>query len=150
MNILILILNRIYFFLSKVKNQSPFLGTIILGTLLITVTLGNIKLAIYAFKPELLTTNYIVEVIIILVVLVFLFWFSKKKKSQIIKSNIKSPAKNNIIVSFIFLFTVICFILLANINREKIFTERKAKFSIEQLEKQKSLERKLRDWWNGK
>ena len=46
MNFVNLLINRICFFLTKVKNQSPFSGAILLVSLMMAITLNSI-IAIY-------------------------------------------------------------------------------------------------------
>lgn len=145
MNLLTLIFNRIYFFLNKVKNQSPFIGTLILVTLLVCINIGNIELFVYAFKSEPLVLNYSIEFLIMIVVIVLLFFYAKNKKHLIIQMDIKSSTIKNFIVAFLFLFTLISFICLANINRIKIFKEQP--HSFQNKDKRESIEGKIRKWF---
>ncbi len=143
MNFLILILNRAYFFLLKVKNQSPLLGATILVTLLFSVSIHNLMLLIFAFSNEALKIDNRIEFAGMILIFFILFEYAKKRKSRIIQVNIKRRALKNTVVTLIFLCTTILFILLSNINREKIFMDTKKENNPA---KRESLEGRIRNW----
>jgi magnesium-transporting ATPase (P-type) len=134
--------------LCKVKNQSPLLGTSILLSLLIILNFMNVVLAIYAPRKEYSLLNPIIYYGLFFVINVLMYLYANKKKHLIIKNNIV-PKWKDWTVFLLFVVSTICFIYLVNINRQKIFSNRKAKYPTEQPIKQNSLESKLRDWWNN-
>jgi hypothetical protein len=145
MNYIIIILNRVYFFLVKVKNQSPFLGAVILVSLIISVSLYNIQLLIYTFMIESIIIDNRIFFLGMLIIFFILYTYAKKKKTQIMEQNINYATVKNIVVASFFLFTIVSTIFLANINREKISKERQ-QMQSKQSHKE-SLESKVRKWF---
>jgi hypothetical protein len=145
MNYIIIILNRVYFFLVKVKNQSPFLGAVILVSLIISVSLYNIQLLIYTFMIESIIIDNRIFFLGMLIIFFILYTYAKKKKTQIMEQNINYATVKNIVVASFFLFTIVSTIFLANINREKISKERQ-QMQSKQSHKE-SLESKIRKWF---
>jgi len=139
MNILIIILNRIYCFLKKVKNQSPFFGTIGLVSLLLNSLVFNIVTFIYILIDKPLKINGIIYFLIWGAFFFTVYLYATKRKAQIIE--VKTSTRLNILVAGIFLFTLISFIWCANINREKLSKE---KSEILVKPKKESLEGKIR------
>lgn len=145
MNFLIIILNRIYFFLIKVKNQSPIFGAVTLVTVLISFSLLNIIGFYYAFKIEPFIINIPLFVLVSILIFIPLFFYTSKRKLMITEKSITFPNTKNIIVSMLFLFTLVSTIFLANINREKISQQSKKVKSIKP--QKESLEGKIRKWF---
>ncbi|MDR2839682.1 MAG: hypothetical protein LBV75_00225 [Paludibacter sp.] len=108
----------------------------------------NVVLAIYAPRKEYSLLNPIIYYGLFFVINVLMYLYANKKKHLIIKNNIV-PKWKDWTVFLLFVVSTICFIYLVNINRQKIFSNRKAKYPTEQPIKQNSLESKLRDWWNN-
>lgn len=129
MNYIILILNRVYWFLKLVKNPSPFLGAIILVTLLIGLSIRNLLLVFFFFKSEPMITNIGVDFLILVGVFILMYLFSMKKRELIEAARVNSSKLQNWFVCFLFLLTIVSFILLANLNRDKIFKESSGKIS---------------------
>lgn len=129
MRYIILILNRVYWFLTLVKNPSPFLGAIILVTLLIGVSIRNLLLVFYFFESEPMITNIGIDFLILVVIFFFIYWFSIKNKEHIEADRVNYSKFQNWFVCFLFLFTLVSFVFLANLNREKIFRENSGKIS---------------------
>ena len=74
------------------------------------------------------------------------YYFVVRKK-KFLSFNFHKDRKGGIyIITFIIALSV-SFIILANINREKIFKERRENPSIEQIERRPSLEGKIRKWF---
>lgn len=145
MRYIILILNRVYWFLTLVKNPSPFLGAVILVTLLIGVSIRNLLLVFYSFKSEPMITNIGIDFLILVVVFIFMYWFSMKNKELIKAARVNYSKFQNWFVCFLFLFTIVSFILLANLNRKKIFDQIDSSYSNDpQIE---SLEGEIRNWF---
>lgn len=144
---LLIILNRMYKLLTKVKNQSPFLGALILVTLLFSFTSLNIIGFYFMFKHEFFIINIPFFILFNIFIFILLYFYSRRHIPFIKKGNVSSPSIKNLIVLFIYLFTLISFIFLANINREKILKENK---HIPQTEKRESLEGKIRKWFKNK
>ncbi len=142
---MVLILNMVYWFLTSVKNPSPFLGAVILVTLLIGVSLRNLLLTFYAFKPEPMITNNGRDFLILGVVFILMYWFSTKKRDQIEAARVEATKLQSWVIALLFISTLVAFILLANVNREKIFNQVDSN-SLNKLQKE-SLEAKIRKWF---
>lgn len=140
MNILTVILNRVYCFLTKVKNQSPFLGSVILVALLINSLLNNIVLTVYVFKDKPLKDNGLIYFSVLVLILIIVYFYAIKRKNQIVE--VKPSPKFNFLVASIFLFTLISFIWIANINRAMLSKEKPDTIVKPQKE---SLEGKIRN-----
>jgi hypothetical protein len=135
MNILTIILNRVYHFLIKTKNQSPFLGTIILVALLLNTLTYFLIMSIGIVNNKGGILYYSIWGIITLLV----YLYARKKKYQI--KEVKLSTKKSILVAGIFLFTLISFIWCASINRAKLSKQNSN--ILEKIQKE-SLERKIR------
>ncbi len=142
MNPLTIILNRVFWFLTKVKNQSPLLGASILVSILIGVFLRNVVLLIYVFKKHPLKTYNWLDYTIFLLIFLLTYFYARKKKGEIMNNALWSSKGNNLFVVFLYLFIVFSFIFLAKVNRDKIFTETKKEQS--DLPRKESLENKIR------
>lgn len=143
MNILTILLNRVYFLLLKAKNQSPFFGAVLIVSLLLNTLLDNIISVIYLLDDKTNKTDRIIYYSIWVIITVIVYIYATKRKAQIIK--LKSSTKLTLLVVGIFLFTLISFIWCANINREKLDKERSA---IEVKSHKKSLEGRIRKWFD--
>ena len=139
MNILTIILNRVYYFLSKVKNQSPFLGSIILVALLLNALAYTIIIFIDLINDKSNKIDEILYYSIWGLITVLVYLYARKRKAQIIE--VKPSTKLNLLVAGIFLFTLISFIWCTNINREKLSKE---KPNISVKPQKESLEGKIR------
>ena len=139
MNILTIILNRVYYFLTKVKNQSPFLGTIILVALLLNALSYAITIFIDLMSDKSNKINELLYCFIWGTITVLVYLYARKRKAQIIE--LKLPTKLNFLVAGIFLITLISFIWCANINREKLSKENS---NILEKPKKESVEGKIR------
>ncbi|WP_156131533.1 hypothetical protein [Pedobacter kyungheensis] len=120
MNVLILVFNRVYFVLQKVGNQSPFIGAVILVTLLISSIVFSIWLSVFAFKVEalhLLGSRYFS---IIFIIFIILYLFANKHKEKITNDSIEVSPIKGIYVLSLFILALLAFIFLSNINREKM------------------------------
>ena len=145
MRYIVLVFNRVYWFLTKVRNQSPFLGAVILVTLLIGASFLNLLLAFYAFRPEPMIINNGAGFLILGILFILTYWFSTKKRDLIEAPRVESSKLQNWIVALLFISTAIAHSLLANINREKIFNHMdSSSFNKPQKE---SLEGKIRKWF---
>lgn len=145
MNFLIIILNRVYVLLTKVKNQSPLFGAITLVTILIDFSLLNIVGFYSSFKIEPITVNIPVFIALSILTFVPLFFYSKKNESLITEKIIPSHKTNNLLVIILYLFTFVSTIYLANINRTKILGQAKKEQSIKP--RKESLEGKIKKWF---
>jgi hypothetical protein len=143
MNVLVLVFNRMYFILQKVGNQSPFLGAVILVTILISSVILSIWLGVFAFRDEALHIQSGTYFLIIVVVFTLLYLFANKYKEKIICYNIDVPRLKNIYVLSLFIVALGTFIFLSNINRAKIFKERS---TLINRNKKESLESEIRKW----
>lgn len=141
MNILIIILNRVYYFLTKVKNPYPFFGALILVALLINSLLNNLVTFIYLLNDKPNKINEIAYFSILLVIFLLVYFYASKRKIQIVETRINSAHKLNLLVAGIFLFTLFSFIWFANVNREKLSKEKPDAIVKPQKE---SLEGKIR------
>lgn len=139
MNILTIILNRVYCFLTKVKNQSPFFGTVGLVSLLLNSLVFNLVTFIYILNDKSLKINEIVYFFVWGVFSFIVYFYATKRKAEIIE--VKPSTKLNFLVGGIFLFTLISFIWCANINREQLSKEKSDNF---EKPKKESLEGKIR------
>ncbi|MFT4017882.1 MAG: hypothetical protein QM668_13035 [Agriterribacter sp.] len=143
MNFLIVILNRVYFFLTKVKNQSPLFGAVTLVTVLISFSILNIIGLYYAFKiKSVIIVNIPLFLVLNLLIFIPLYFYANKNKALITERTVPYFKTKNLIVVILFLFTVVSTIYLASINRDKISEQTKK----EQYEKprKESLEGKIR------
>ena len=145
MNILIVILNRVYLLLTKVKNQSPLLGASILVSLLVGTLISNIFLLIYAFKSSPLCNDNWIDYIVFALIFILVYYYAYKNRQKVINHSLFSGLRNNLFVILLYVFTLVSFIFLANINRAKIFSQ----VHNEQSNKprKESLEGKIRKWF---
>ena len=142
MNILTVILNRVYFFLVKVKNQSPFFGAIVLVSLLLNILLNNLITVIHLLNDKPNKIDGIVYCLIWGIITGLVYFYARKRKTQI--EEVKPSTRLNLLVVGVFLFTLISFIWCANINREKLSKEN-LKTSVKP--QKESLEGKIRKWF---
>jgi len=143
MNILIVVLNRVYLLLTKVKNQSPLFGAVTLVTILISFTTLNL-IGFYSIKIAPITINIPQFLCFNLLVFIPLFFYAKRNKGLITEGIVSSPKRTNLIVALVYLFTIVSTIYLANINRDKISKQTKQE-SVEPHKE--SLEGKIRKWF---
>jgi hypothetical protein len=142
MNFVNLLINRICFFLAKVKNQSPFTAAVLLVSLIMNIIFNSIIGIYYIIidKPNSFNLFYYISWLIITILM---FVYSNKNKEKIL--NLKTQKKDNYIVILFIIIFLIFFIKIANINREKIFS---LKEYDPNKPKKESLEGKIRKWWN--
>nr|WP_315421006.1 hypothetical protein [uncultured Pedobacter sp.] len=141
MKIVVLILNRVYSFLEKVGNQSPFLGAVILVAILISSIILSVWLCVFAFKDKALHIQTGTYFLIIFGVFILLYLFANKYKEKITSYDIGVSRVNNIYVLIIYVVALGTFIFLSNINRQKIFKDRGALIN---RNKKDSLESEIR------
>lgn len=142
MNILIIIINRVYFFLVKVKNQTPFFGAIVLVSLLLNILLNNLITVIHLLSDKPNKIDGIVYYSIWGVITVLVYFYARKRKAQI--EEVKPSTSLNLLVVGIFLFALLSFIWCANINRKKL-SEKDLKIGVKS--QNESLEGKIRKWF---
>lgn len=145
MNILIVILNRVYLFLTKVKNQSPLFGAVTLVTILISFSLLNTIGFYYTSKIEPIIINIPAFIGLSILIFIPLFFYSKRNEYLITERVVTSHKTKNLLVIILYLFTFVSTIYLANINRTKIIEQTKQEQSIEP--RKESLEGKIRKWF---
>ncbi|MDR2840288.1 MAG: hypothetical protein LBV75_03330 [Paludibacter sp.] len=92
-------------------------------------------------------TEYNILILAVLIMLLNYRLFIKNKK--FLNFGFIKSKKGTITITLVIIAIGIQFVIIANLNRQKIFSNRKAKYSTEQPIKQNSLESKLRDWWNN-
>ena len=112
MNILTVILNRVYLLLVKVKNQSPFFGAIVLVGLLLNVIFDNLITITQLIGDKPNKTNGLLYYSTWIIITILVYLFAKKRKTQIVE--VKLSTKFNFIVSGIFLLTLISVIWCGN------------------------------------
>lgn len=122
MNILTIILNRVYCFLIKVKNPYPFFGALILVALLLNTLLVNLIAVFYIFNDKPNKINEFVYFSVLALIFIIVYFYAIKRKNQIIE--VKPSPKLNLLVASIFLLTLISFIWCANVNRAKLSKEK--------------------------
>lgn len=144
MNFLIILLNCIYLFLTKVKNQSPFFGSVIFVTILISFSFLNIIGLYYMFKIESFRINIPLFLVLNIFIFIILYFYASKNKVLITERAISS-VKINILVLIFILFTIMSTLYLANNNRSKMPSEKVKKIS-DKPHKQ-SLESKIKKWF---
>jgi hypothetical protein len=128
MNFLTLLINRIYYFLAnKTKNQSPFLGAVILVSVIGYFLFCSLVLLIYLFSEQFVRISHFVHLLIGLCFFVALNYYSRKMKSQIMYGEPKRLKRTNYLVVAFCLVVMFLFISLANVNRSKIFAQTKAR-----------------------
>lgn len=145
MHFLIVILNRVYLLLTKVKNQSPLFGAVTLVTILIDFSLLNIAGFYSVFRTEPIKVNIPAFIGLSILTFVPLFFYSKRNEYLITERVITSHKTKNLIVIILYLFTFVSTIYLASINRTKIIEQTKQEQSIKP--KKESLEGKIRKWF---
>lgn len=145
MNFFIIILNRVYLLLVKVKNQSPLLGSVILVTILISFNLINIFSLYYAFKEKPLIVGTPFFLFFNILIFIPLLFYANRCKLLIIDRKISSPNKKSMLVLLLYLFTILSFIYLANVNRRIISNQYKIIPPTGQ--EKESLERRIRRWF---
>ena len=144
MNYLIILLNRVHFFLKKVNNQSALLGASILVSLVLFFNVGNVILLIYSTSKNYSTISIKIGIPVLLFIFFLVYTLAFKKKKQVTAI----VTKNNFIDSFVvvlFIATTVLFVYLANINRAKI-KQISADNQLKELRKQ-SLEEKVNRWF---
>lgn len=144
MNYLIILLNRVHFFLTKVNNQSALLGASILVSLVLFFNVGNVILLIYSTSKNYSTISIKIGIPVLLFIFFLVYTLAFKKKKQVTAI----VTKNNFIDSFVvvlFIATAVLFVYLANINRAKI-NQISADHQLKELRKQ-SLEEKVNRWF---
>jgi hypothetical protein len=139
MNILTIMLNRVHLLLTKVNNQSPFLGAILLVALLINLLFDNLITIIYHINDKPNKINGVLYYLVWGIITLLVYLYARKRKTQIV--DIKLSVRYNFVVASIFLFTIIIVIYFGNINREKLSKE---KPKIVLKHKKKSLEGRIR------
>jgi hypothetical protein len=147
MNFLIIILNRVYLLLTKVKNQSPLLGASILVSLFVGILIENVFLFIYAFKPVALSTSNWIDYILMLIIFLLIYFYARKKKQQVVNHSLVQGIKYNLFVAFVYISTIVSFVFLANINADKILNQNRKEHSTKP--KKESLEGRIRKWFDS-
>jgi len=143
MNILTVILNRVYLLLVKVKNQSPFFGAIVLVGLLLNVIFDNLITITQLIGDKPNKTNGLLYYSTWIIITILVYLFARKRKTQIVE--VKLSTKFNFIVSGIFLLTLISVIWCGNLNREKLSKEQ-PEFGVKP--QKKSVEGRIRKWFD--
>lgn len=145
MNFLIVILNRVYFYLTKVKNRSPLLGAVVLVTILISFSILNVIGFYHLFEFEPLLVNIPLFLIANLLIFISLYFYAHKSKVLIAERVIPSFKTKNLLVAILFLLTLISTIYLASVNRDKI--SKQTKNDQSEKPRKQSLEGKIRNWF---
>jgi len=83
MNYLIILLNRVHFFLTKVNNQSALLGASILVSLVLFLNVGNVILLIYSTSKNYSTISIKIGIPVLLFIFFLVFTLACKKKKQV-------------------------------------------------------------------
>lgn len=122
MNILTIILNRVYCFLIRVKNPYPFFGALILVALLLNTLLVNLIAVFYILNDKPNKINELLYFAVLAMIFMIVYFYAIKRKNQIVE--VKPSPKLNFLVASIFLFTLISFIWCANTNRAKLSKEK--------------------------
>jgi hypothetical protein len=148
MNFLIIILNRVYLLLTKVKNQSPLFGSAMLVAILFSFSLLNIIGLYYSFKIDPFIINFPLYFSLAFIIFILLFYYAKKNKSLIIERDIPSPKTKNLVVALFYLAVVILMIYLANINAKKISKQTKNELNVKP--RKESLEGVIKKWLMNK
>jgi hypothetical protein len=143
MNILTVILNRVYLLLVKVKNQSPFFGAIVLVGLLLNTLAYTLIIFIDLVNDKSNKINEIFYYSIWAIITLFVYLYAKERKTQIVE--VKLSTKFNFIVLGIYLLTLISVIWCGNLNREKLSKEHP---EIGVKPQKKSLEGRIRKWFD--
>ncbi|WP_123947359.1 hypothetical protein [Chryseobacterium pennae] len=85
--------------------------------------------------------------ILFMVIIGFINYYFFVKDKRFLKYGFQKDRKGGIYIIIIFIFLGISLLILSNVNREKIFKERRENPSIEQIERRPSLEGKIRKWF---
>lgn len=114
-------INRMYYALKKVNNQSPFIGSIVILSLLISCNVLNILLVLQSNRESHIIIGKISSIFFIIVLYFIIYGTKIKSKAKIINMKFKDVKKINFFVFLSILITLIMFIKLSNVNRQKIF-----------------------------
>lgn len=139
-------INRMYHALIKVNNQSPFIGSIVILSLLISCNVLNILLVLQSNKESHIIIGKVSSIVFIIILFVILYVTKIKSKDKIIDMKFKDVKKINFLVFLSILITLIIFIKLSNINREKMFKGLNQDNNTNP--KNESLEGKVRKWFD--
>lgn len=142
------LLFRIYRFYTDVMKEKeiPLVYVTTVSTLFIGFNLYTIS-SYLVFKDiihEIISSKS--RVIVCLVVILFLNYVLFIKSKRFLSYNFKKDFKGGISVVFYMLFTAIIFIWVANLNRAKIFEQRRKEPLKEHTQRRPSLEGKIREW----
>lgn len=144
MNSLILLLNRVHFFLTKVNNQSALLGASIVIALLLFFNIGNVILLIYSTSKSYSIISIKIGIPVLLLIFFFVYNFTSKKK-KLVTASVKNNNLTDSFIVLLFIATAVLFVYLANINRAKI-NQMSADNQLQELRKE-SLEEKINKWF---
>lgn len=142
MNFLVIMLNRVYLLLTKVKNQSPLLGASILVSLFVGLLIENIFLSIYAFRPVPLRISNWIDYMMMIVIFLLIYFYASKKRQQVVNHSLVLGVKYNLLVTIVYISTVVLFVFLADINADKILNQSIKEHSTKA--KKESLEGRIR------
>lgn len=110
--------------------------------IMIAVLIGNVRLFIQSFNASPLITDNDHEYLFVAVIVGLCFLYAKGRRVEITRVSIGSATVKSIVTGCLFIFTIVSYIMLANINREKIAKERGIIKSINP--KKQSLEGRIR------
>ncbi len=145
MNSFIFFINRIYYVLVKrTKNESPFFGAIILAAIFIVLNLNSLILLVFSFTTQAYKINYFLYFASMIIIFLGTHQYANQRREQVTDLTTIYPLRKNLLVITVCMITIVTYIVLSTINREKIFSLAKDK---PQLERKKSLEGRIRGWF---
>jgi hypothetical protein len=149
MNFLTLILNRVhYFFARKAMEEVSIHVSVSVLTLLVLLTAYFIfGFAVFGSQARQLPGGKLEITVVFFLIHNCLWYYAKGRKVEIMQSDIPNAGRKNILVVLLFVMYFALYVYLANVNRAKIFKQRR----LENTEhpKQNSLESRIRRWYNG-
>ncbi|MNK03811.1 hypothetical protein D3C87_216640 [compost metagenome] len=145
------LLFRIYRFYTDVMKEKeiPLVYVTTVSTLFIGFNLYTIS-SYLVFKDiihEVISSKSRVIVFMVIVLCLNYIFFIKGKR--FLNYNFKKDFKGGISIIFYMLFTAIMFIWVANLNRAKIFEQRRKEPLTEHTPRRPSLEGKIREWFKN-
>lgn len=140
---------RIYHYYKNRQSESEnnvLFSTTVVSSLILNFHLIGVYFAANYFGLAPILTNKFYMILFMVVVGFFNYWFLIKRK-LFLNYGFQKTKKGGIYVILYVVFLGITLLILANINRERIFEERRKNPSVEQIERRPSLEGKIRKWF---
>lgn len=142
---------RVYKLYKDKMNETDFqalFSTIAVSSVILSFHLigAYVVLNYFDFVP-IVTNKFYMILFMVIVGCVNYFFFIRKKK--FLNYGFQKDRKGGIYIVIYIIFLCISLLILANINRTKIFEERRKNPPVEEVEKKPSLEGEIRKWFEN-